>query len=125
MLASHRASNPMIDRREKLEKLNYLLAEGKEREIDLVEFMELCRLFFTASGESFARGTPRDREEVVRELLDIQKELENDTASLIQETGKSLDQLLLYIENPDNYPSDTWHTMQQTSREIRKMKGIS
>jgi hypothetical protein len=115
----------MIDRREKLEKLNYLLAEGKEREIDLVEFMELCRLFFTASGESFARGTPRDREEVVRELLDIQKELENDTASLIQETGKSLDQLLLYIENPDNYPSDTWHTMQQTSREIRKMKGIS
>lgn len=109
----------MIDR-SKLEKLGISIAQGKQQLIDLGEFMQTSSALFEECAEVLGSGTAREKDEMLKELASLQQTLESDADSLAKETGKTLEQMLVYVENPDNFPPDVWQTMQRTWRQIQR-----
>lgn len=111
----------MADIRPKLEKLGSLLSSGKENLIDLTDFMQQCNVLFEDCKECLDEGSARQKDEMLKELMSMQQTLDSDVESLSKATGKTLDDMLIYVENPDNFPSDAWRVMQKTWREILKV----
>jgi prefoldin subunit 5 len=111
----------MADIRPKLDKLNQALSQGKQQLIDLTEFMQTCNSLFETCGECLDTGTPREKDDMLKDLINVQQTLDSDVESLAKEIGKNLEQMLVFVENPDNFSPDAWRIMQKTWREIQKM----
>ena len=111
----------MPDIRPKLDKLGSLLSSGKENLIDLTDFMQQCSALFEGCKECLEGGSAREKDEMLKELSSMLETLDSDVESLSKQTGKTIDEMLIFVENPDNFPSDAWRIMQKTWREILKV----
>jgi predicted nuclease with TOPRIM domain len=111
----------MADIRPKLDKLGSLLSDGKQNAIDLTEFMQQASSLFEDCKECLDEGSAREKDEMLKELTSLQQTLDSDVESLSKETGKNFEEMLIFVENPDNFPTEAWRIMQKTWREILKV----
>jgi|GEM_PF-6615909 len=105
-----------------IKKLEDALASGKTKKIDLMEFMQNCQGIFEECERCLEFDSARGKEDLLKDLMALQETLESDVESLSKETGKTAEQLFAYVENPDNFPQDTWQIMQKTWRFILTIK---
>ncbi len=111
-----------MDQRATIKKLEDMLGSGKTKRIDLSEFMQISQGFFEECASCLETGTGREKEELLKDLMFLQNSLDNDVESLAKESGKSPEQMLTYIENPDNFSQDTWQTLQKTWRRLLTLR---
>lgn len=111
-----------MDQRAAIKKLEDALSSGKTKRIDLADFMNTCLSFFEECGSCLETGTAREKEDLLKDLMGLQQTLDNDVESLSKESSKTPEQMLTYVENPDNFQQDTWQTMQKTWRRIITIK---
>jgi predicted Fe-S protein YdhL (DUF1289 family) len=101
-----------------LEKLSRTLSSGREKKIDLVEFMHECTVLFDKIDACLRDGDTREKDIVFRKLKEMNGHLESDLQGLSKECGKTEDEISAYIENPDNYTQDVWAAILKARKRI-------
>ncbi len=101
-----------------MEKLKQSLSKGRERQIDLIEFMQSCTVFFEGIESSLREGNTLEKDMVFRKLRELNGVVEGDVQRLCKESGKSEEEIALFVENPDNYAQETWQAIQKAHRRI-------
>lgn len=101
-----------------LERVNKTLSVGKEKKIDLIEFMQDCTALFEKIEICLRQGSARDKELVYRKLQELAAGLEKDIDDLCKQCGKGEEDISAYVENPDNFSQDTWLAIQKANRRI-------
>ena len=105
-----------------LQKLTNTLAAGKEKKIELVQFMQDCASLFEKVEGCMLEGDAREKELVSRKLAELGSALEGDIEELCKLCGKTEEEIGAYLENPDNYTSDAWSAIQRANRKIVSAK---
>jgi len=101
-----------------LNKIMKTLSSGRTQKIDLVEFMQDCTDFFEKAGSALRMGNAREKEIAVRKFKELAGMVEKDIQSVSRESGKTEEEMAGYIENPDNFSSETWSAIQRANKKI-------
>lgn len=101
-----------------IDNLVVMLAKGREKRIDLVEFMQECGLLFDSIEICLREGDTREKDTLFRKLKELNSHLDSDIQDLCKQCGKTEEEISAYIENPDSYSTETWSAIQKMHRRI-------
>ncbi len=113
----------MVDFDEEMKKLEAVIERGKEQKIDLVDFMQECTQVFEKVATTTESGSGRQRQELLTALANAQEVLDREMEEVCKESGKGYEEVLAFVENPNNFSQDTWEVLQKTSRRLMPGKG--
>lgn len=103
-----------------LQTLTQAIVSGKEKKIDLILFMQDCISLFEKFDNCIQSGNLREKEVFYRKIKELGQKVDEEIVILTQESGKDEEEISAYVENPDNYSSEVWASIQKAHRRIIK-----
>src|SRR5260221_13496339 len=76
------------------------------KSVNLEEVFKESLAFFEHLKVEIATGTPEDKQEAMRMMTELYKQMVGQTKKICETTGLSEEQLVAYAENPQNFTPD-------------------
>jgi hypothetical protein len=91
-------------------------AEGKTPNLE--EIFSLSLAFFEHLKEQIAQGTPEDKKEAMRMMSELYSQMIAESKRISERSGMTEEQLVSFAENPSNFTSEQWNSIQASKEKI-------
>src|SRR5690348_3517072 len=106
------------DRFDKMIKAIRQNEEGKP--IDPKAIFHESLALFDELKEELKNASPEERQDMMRMIGEMYKEVLAETKKFCQQSGMSEEQLIAFTENPSNFTTEQWEAIQDSRMKIHK-----
>jgi hypothetical protein len=92
--------------------------EGKP--LDVKALFSECLILFEELKEEMKDASPEERQDMMRLVGEMYKQILTETQKICQNSGMSEEQLIAFTENPSNFTSEQWGVIQDSRMKIHK-----
>ena len=100
----------------------------EEKDNRLQEVFEDALAYFERFRSVMIHGSPEEKKEALEKVMQLKTKIEEETKRVCEKTGLTPDQLMAYSNDPKNFSSEQWKTIQETKKKlsdsIDSLKGV-
>lgn len=106
--------------KDEFHRLMALFRDGSEGKVNLHQLFTESLAFFQHLKEEFEHASPEEKQELMKMMMSMNKEIMEESKRIMKTAGMSEDQLLAYAENPSNFTPEQWKAFQESKSQIHK-----
>lgn len=107
--------------KDRFDKLMKIFRHGEEgKSIDIKMLFSECLNLFEELKEELKDASPEERQDMMRMVGEMYKEILTETQKISQNSGMSEEQLIAFSENPSNFTPEQWAAIQDSRMKIHK-----
>lgn len=76
--------------------------------------------FFDKFKDTLENGTPEEKNEIMKEVMQLQEKLQEETEKMCEQTGLSEEQLKEYAQSKDNFSDEEWESIQAAKSKLEQ-----
>ncbi len=105
--------------KEEFNRLMNLFAQGAEGQpINLEEIFKQSLAFFEHLNVQLEKGSQDEKKEALMMMSEMYTQMMQETKKICEKTGMTEEQLSTYAENPSNFSSEQWNSIQEAKEKM-------